>query len=218
MSSRRHASRDRSLRRSTTMAIGRGLVLVAVAVVVGIVLVNSVPTPGPATPSASQPAAAGSSHPRGSGGAAPAGTTTTTAASSATTAAPAMPPSKVKVAVANGTNDAVPLGATHLADALHALGYQVLAPMDTTQPQSSSAVYFAPGYDQAAAALAHRLQLSPSVVAPLPSSVPVSNVSGADVVVIEGPNLAQRFKTATTLAQATPAGAGGGTTTTAHGS
>lgn len=198
MSQGRHAADDRSLGRSTTLALGRGLLLVGVAVVISVVLLHTVPTPA-TSPSGAGPArspatsAAISRHRPGSGA------TTTTVA-----------PSQVAVLVANGTS--VGKGASHLSTALGSAGYHMLTPTDTTQAQSASAVYFVPGYADAAAAIANLLQLSPSTVQGLPSGLPVPSVAGADIVVVEGPDLAQRFSSSSSLTTATSTAA---TSTTA---
>lgn len=201
MSQGRHAADDRSLGRSTSLALGRGALLVGAAVVIGVVLLHTVPTPG--------------ASPAPSGSPAGAGTTVTTvrhrSAVSPATTATSVPRSQVSVLVANGTS--VGLGASHLSTALGAAGYHVLTPTNTTQSQSASAVYFVSGYADAAAALATLLQLGPSTVQGLPSSLPVPSVAGADIVVVEGPNLAQRFAsssslTATTGTPSTTAGPG----------
>jgi hypothetical protein len=174
----------------------RGLGLVAAAVAVGVVLLGTVPTPRRVatvavhkaerhktlTTVAPKARSRHSSKPRRS----PSPTTVNS-----------LPASRVTVLVANGTG--VGLGATHLDQALRSAGYKTLGPMNTTRPESAPAVYFASGYDQAAAALAQRLRLPPSSVTPLPASVPVTSYRGADVVIIEGTTLAHEYSTTSTL-------------------
>lgn len=197
MSQGRHAADDRSLGRSTSLALARGILLVGVAVVISVVLLHTVPTPGTrptgAGPASSPaPSTATSRHRSGSGA------TTTTAAA----------PSQIAVLVANGTS--VGKGASHLSTALGAAGYHMLTPTDTTQAQSASAVYFVPGYADAAAAIANLLQLGPSTVQAVPSGLPVPSVAGADIVVVEGPHLAQRFSSSSSLTATTSTTAGTG--------
>lgn len=206
MSRGHHSTDDRSFSRSTGLALGRGLVLLAVAVVVGIVLLNSVPTPTPKVPASTPPS------PTSTVPAKHHGTTTTTVPPATSTT---LAPSKVAVLVANGTS--VAKGATNLSNALKPLGYKLLAPVDTTSAATGSAVYFAPGYDQAAASLAQLMKLSPSSVQPLPSSLPVASVSGADVVVVEGPTLAQRFTNPTSIAPPSGGTTSGGSATSTPG-
>lgn len=191
MSQGRHAADDRSLGRSTGIALGRGALLVAAAVVISVVLLHTVPTPG------ASPGTAG-----------PTATTATTAttnrhrsASAPVTTGTTLARSQISVLVANGTS--VGSGASHLSTALGALGYHMLTPTDTTQSQSASAVYFASGYSDAAAAMATLLQLGPATVQPIPSPPPVPSAGSADIVVVEGPHLAQRFASATSLSAAT---------------
>ncbi|GEM_PF-4982807 len=200
----RHASRDGSLHRSTAMATLRGLGLVAAAVAIGIVLLSSVPTPGRVATAAVHKAGRHRTLPTVARKARSKGRSRAHRSASPTTTN-SLPPSKVTVLVANGTGAG--LGATHLDQALRSAGYRTLGPMNTTQPESSPAVYFVSGYDQAAAALAQRLHLPPSSVAPLPASVPVTSSGGADVVIIEGTTLAREYSTSSTLPSRQPGAA-----------
>lgn len=162
------------------------------AVVVGVVLLRTVPTPKAPAGSAS--------------------TTTTTVASpsapdnsgeTTTTTAPAtlLPPSKVTVLVANGTS--VPAGATNMVNALKQLGYLVLVPYDTTSAATASAIYYQAGYKPEAEALATLLSQPASEVAPVPSPLPVRTTLSFDVMVVEGPALATRFANPVSLAKST---------------
>ena len=66
---------------------------------------------------------------------------------------------------------------------------------------SSSTIYYAPGFQASATSIASTLGVAASQVQPLSSSVPVSSVAGADVVVVIGPDVANRSSsTATTAA------------------
>lgn len=158
------------------MALGRAAILIGVAVVLGILLlqVGSRP-PVRATSSAV---------------AASATTTTTTAPATTTTA---IPRSSVHVLVANGTT--VPNAATNFTTQLQAQGWQTLPPVDATSSVSSSGVYYAAGKQAAAAAVAAAVGAKPTAVQALTSSLPVSSVAGADVVVVLGPDLATHAPT-----------------------
>lgn len=177
---------------SSGPALGRGLLLLVVAVVVGIVILRSVPTPVPpgGTTSTTAPSSTASTQPPNNPLAA--GPPVTTAS---------LPPSKITVLVANGTT--VPAGAGNLRSALQALGYNLLLAYDTTAPAASSAIYYATStYKQSALTLATLLGQPASLVAALPStatSVQLTTTAGANVVIIEGPTLAQRFASPVTL-------------------
>lgn len=211
--SQRGPGGEEPLGRTARVALGRGLALLAVAVVVGIVLLHTLGPPRaaqagqpPVSPSPTTSASPSTSTGSGS-------PTTTVPPTTTTTLAPA----KVTVLVANGTGKG--LGATHMSAALKSVGYHTLAPVNTTSPQSSPAVYFASGYDQAAAAIANLIKLGPSTVAPIPSSPPVASATGADVIVIEGTALAQTYSSSTTLpAGSTSTGATTATTAAPTGS
>ncbi len=122
------------------------------------------------------------------------GTTTTTAAASTTTST--VPHSTVKVLVANGTQ--APNAAGHFAQQLQQQGWNVSTPTNTTSAASASTIYYAPSQQQAAEEVASELGVAKTSVQPLSSSVPVASVSGNDVVVVVGPDLAGNGFPATT--------------------
>lgn len=158
------------------IAAGRAAVLIVVAVVLGILLlqVGSRPVAHVATtPAAASPPTT-----------APAPTTTTTIAKGS-----------VHVLVANGTT--APSSATDYVNSLHGQGWATLPPEDTTVPASASAVYFAPGQQAAASALAAAVGVK-TAVQPISSAVPVSSTTGADVILILGPGLANSGPAAST--------------------
>ena len=187
----RHAADDGSFRRSTGMAAGRGALLLGVAVVLGIVLLNAVDD----TPSAR----VSTGDDRSTTTVAPEETTTTQAATTTTTVA-ARAPKDVKVLATNGTD--VKGAARKATDVLRAAGYNVLAPVDARRADATS-VYFAPGYEREAQAVASALALSPASVKALPTPPPVADLRGANVLVVVGPDVAGRL-----------VGAGTATTTT----
>jgi LytR cell envelope-related transcriptional attenuator len=165
-----------------TVALGRALVLVVVAVIIGaIVLHKSAPT----TSGASTPVATTAST------APPTGVTTTTAPSSHTaTSGTARPPSQVLTLVANGTRTS---GAgARVSAALQRAGYDVLPATNSNASANSSAIYYTAGYDREAVAVAGVLGLGPSTVQPVPTQSPVANPHNAKVIVVVGPDLARQ--------------------------
>jgi hypothetical protein len=185
------------------MAAGRGAALLAVAVILGIVLLNAADDP-PA-----EVVATGSAD--DDGGKA---TTSTTQAQVLTTLAPAplRAPKDVKVISANGTT--VKGVARKVTDELKAAGYNVLAPTDAPQRTQASSVYFAGDFEREAKAVGESLGLPVTAVQALPAPPPLPDTRGANVVVVVGPELAQRLSTTATTAAANPA-AGATTSTTA---
>ncbi len=159
--------------------------MLVVAVVIGILLLNKVDdTPG-------RQISAGDD-----GGDDTAETTTTAPPPPPTTVAP-RPPREVKVLSANGTK--VSGAAGKVRDVLKAQGYNVLAPTEAKEVEAS-AVYFAPGFEREAQAVAQALKLPPGSVQPLPAAAasPVADVRGANVVAVVGPDLARQGGPATT--------------------
>lgn len=173
----RHAAGDGSFGRSAGMAAGRAAAVLLVAVVIGIVLLNKVDDP------VRQVSAGGGGNTTEE--------TTTTVATPVPTTLPARPPAEVKVLSANGTKVNGAAGRTR--DALKALGYNVLSPIETKRPVEASVVFFTPGFDREAQTVAQALKLQPTSVQPLPAAdaLPVSDLRGANVVVVVGPDLAK---------------------------
>ncbi|HWH35960.1 MAG TPA: LytR C-terminal domain-containing protein [Acidimicrobiales bacterium] len=182
MSRGQHAADDNSFNRSASGAVLRGVALIVVAVVLGIVLLQATDDPLPLD------TAGGDGEP----GVTEA--TTTTAASPAlpTTTTPpvtALDPSTITVLVANGAGIAGLAGdVTELVDEA---GFVTATPTDVRAGASAeeSTVYYTPGFEEAASAVAEVLDPVPSV-APLPDPPPVSDLAGANVVVVAGPDAA----------------------------
>lgn len=135
----------------------------------------------------------------------PAGGHSTSPTPTSTTLPAARPPSQVKLLVANATS--VSGAAGRLDSSLKAAGYNTLAPTNASSAASSSTVYYIAGYKAEAAALAVTLGLGASAVLAMPSTPPVASLGGADLVVVVGPDLANRSSGSAT---------GSGTTTTSH--
>jgi hypothetical protein len=114
----------------------------------------------------------------------PAGHTPTTASTTTTTE----PHSSVTVVVANGTN--VNGEAAHYSTVITAGGWKMETPTDATTMVSTSSVYYAAGQQEAAATIATTIGVKPASVLPLTTAVPVSGISGIDVVVVIGADLA----------------------------
>lgn len=181
------------------MAAGRGAALLAVAVVLGIVLLNAADDPPVEQVTAGR-----------SDDTAPVATSTSVAPTTAATTA-ARAPKDVKVISANGTT--VKGVARKVTDQLKSAGYNVLAPTDTPQRAQASVVYFAGGFEREAQAVAASLGLAPTTVQALPTPPPVPDTRGANVVVVVGPELAQRLSATAATTATTAAGAGTATTT-----
>ena len=203
-----HAASDGSFGRSAGIQIGRAVGLIAVAAVIGIILLHH---SGPST-------TAVAAH--GTTTTAPSHPTSTTATTPTTTSAALRPPSSVKVLVANGTvAGGASGGSQHLAGevstTLHAQGYDTLAAVNANQNVTASIVYFQPGYQKEAAALAQSLALPASAVQAMPAQPPVASLNGANILVVAGPDLSKSASsTTTTTAHATTTTIA--TTTTVH--
>jgi hypothetical protein len=160
---RRRAVRG-SFLRSLLGSAARGTGLIAVAVLIGIVLLQF--TDEGSTDAASR---------REERPLAPSPPSTTT------TAGPRQP-AAVRVIVLNASGRARQAGP--LSDRLAAVGYQVLPP-GTVDRAPASVVYFRPGFETEARALAAATGLSPAV-RPLSSATALTEVEGADCVVVIG--------------------------------
>lgn len=159
--------------------MGRGLLLLAVAFVIGIFLLNQVDAPENASQVTS-----------GSDDDTEEATTTTTAAPVVTTTTAALrQPKDVRVLTANGTS--IKGAGGRIKDKLLAAGYNALAATDTKTPATASAVYFTAGFEREAAVIAQLLGLAPTTVQAMPDPVPVADLKAANVLVVVGPEIAQ---------------------------
>ncbi|MGI8791581.1 MAG: LytR C-terminal domain-containing protein [Acidimicrobiales bacterium] len=173
----KHAAADGSFGRSAGGAVGRGVVLLAVALGIGLLLLNAV-----------------EAEPPGSNVAAGPKQTTTTVApdpkATTTTLPPVKQPAEVKVLVANGST--VNGAASKTNDKLKSPGYNVLAGVNATVKVQAAVVYFAAGFDREAAVLATVLGLDPAaVVKPMPAQPPVADLQSANVLVVVDDALAK---------------------------
>lgn len=174
--------------KSTGTAAFRGIALIAVAVVLGFVLLSSgldddgtsVEAGGTDRTTTTTTTAAG-----GTDGTAPEGTTDTTSAVP-------KPPNEVRVLVANGSG--VQGAAGTLNDAIKAKGYIGLDPKNAAAKVPATVVYFAEGFQREAAAVATAIGADPAAIQPLPNPPPLEDpatLQDANVLIVLGPDVAQ---------------------------
>lgn len=207
----RYAADDGSFARSAGGAGARGLVLLAVALLIGIVLLNATD----ADPPGSTVSARGDSDTSADEGAGDEGDEGDAADAPTTvpppTTAPAKPPKDVKVIVANGSD--VNGAAGNAKSALDPGGYNMLAPANAPKVPETS-VYFSPGYEADAAAVAAALGLPDTTIKAIPAPPPF-DTKGAHVAVVIGADHGQKFAAAPAAGPTTTAAAVTATTTTA---
>jgi hypothetical protein len=165
--------------------MARGALLLAIAVVLGVVLLNTFDDGK--DPFAQSLVATDTSTTT---------TTTVTAPPTTTTTAPARPalraPADVKVLPANGTSTNR-FGA-RVGDKLKESGFNVLSAVDsTTKPVTATAVYFTPGYEGEAADIASKLGLPATAVRSGAPTVRTDELRGANVIVVAGTDLVSKI-------------------------
>ena len=170
----RHAATDGSFGRSAGGAALRGAGLLAIAVVLGIILLRN----GGGDPYSRAVQTLGTPTPE----------VTVKGPTPTTQTVPVRVPGEIKVLPANGTSTSG-AGLT-IFNRLKQAQYNVLAATNTSSPASTSNVYFNPGFDREARVIAQLLGLPDSAVQPMPTPPPVNN-PGADVIVVVGPDLAK---------------------------
>ena len=156
----------------------RGVVLVAVAVVLGFFVLRAIDDTG-GGPTADEIAAANDTT--GSSEDPTGGSTDTTAAPTA------RPPGEVVVLVANASGVQGAAGAQ--AEAIAAGGYQVLPAANAPSEVEATQILATAGYEADAAALAAAIGAPAESVAAMPDPVPL-DLTGAQVLVLLGPDLA----------------------------
>ena len=155
----------------------RGVVLVAVAVVLGFFVLRAMEDTGGGPTSEEIEAANDTTAP-----------TDDAAASTDTTAAPApRPPGEVVVLVANASG--VQGAAAEQSEAIAGGGYQVLPAANAPSEVEATQVLATAGYEADAAALAAAIGAPPESVAAMPDPPPL-DLTGAHVMVMLGPDLA----------------------------
>lgn len=146
-----------------------GVIIVVVAVVVGLILLTKGYGSGPSEIS---PTSESSSQ--------------TTVVVSSTTTLPSNPPAGVKVKAVNATN--VQGLATKTRERLQVAGYTQVSVGDSPKPQEKTTVYYAPGSEADAQAVARALGLNADQVLQMPEPPPV-DLAGATVLVMAGLDL-----------------------------
>ncbi len=111
--------------------------------------------------------------------------TTTTLAKTSPSAGSSSSNSLITVRVFNGTT--ISGAAGKVTDQLAQLGYDVVAPSNSTnQSISVTEIYYLPSYQQKADQLAGALNLSASSVRPMSFSAPIPNIQPSDLNVVLG--------------------------------
>ena len=183
-----YAAGDGSFGRSAGGAVGRGVVLVLIAVAIGAFLLRSgfdnstggaQTTVGDSDPTEAQnpeDEEGETVDPAGDGNGDPADPATET------TAPPPLPtrePSQVKVAAVNGTGTAGLAGRT--ADLMGVHGYVTGAKNAASVPMAVSVIYYRAGFSEDAKAVATHLRAPADIIAPAPEDV-LSLIANADEV------------------------------------
>ncbi|MGH9150071.1 MAG: LytR C-terminal domain-containing protein [Acidimicrobiales bacterium] len=193
----RHAAGDGSFGRSAGAAAGRGVLLLAVALAVGIGLIQvaddlppgeqvTVVDPGGDGPETTRPGE----------------TATTLDDSTPLPTTPLRAPADVKVLVANASG--VARMAATVSDLIKPGAYNVLAPVTARAQSATSNVFYTEGFEGEAQVLAVSLSLVPTTAQAMPAPAPVANLSGTNLLVVVGKDLASRVAaTTTTTARAT---------------
>lgn len=174
--------------RSAGGAMLRGVMLIVVAVVLGIVLLQGTDGPDPFTAATED-----TTDTTGDGGDGDTPTTVPEIGDDGTTTttevAPSpVDPSTITVLAANGSGGVAGLAAA-VTEVVSEAGYET-APPTNSRVVESSVVYFTPGFEEAAGAVAQLFDPAPEV-APLPDPSPVEDLRGANVVLVASRDLAQ---------------------------
>jgi hypothetical protein len=166
--------------------------VVAVAILVAVGTRSSPPTSSSAQTTSTTTAAAGSSTTTTTTAAAGSGASSTTTTSShhhgASTTTTTVAHASVSVVVANATNTNGL--AAHYSNVIGAGGWKMGTPIDASTTQATSTVYYAAGQQAAAQSIANTIGVKPTQVQPLTTAAPVAGVTGTDVVVVVGQDLA----------------------------
>lgn len=190
-----HAAADGSFGRSAGVAAGRAAMLLGVAVLLGLLLLNTTDAEGPrvttrTTVDESNPTVPGSEDDE------PLDTTPE-----------ARPPGEVKVLSANATRTEGAAG--RITERLRLAGYNVVLPPTDAPREDASVVYFTPGYEVEAQVIAETLGVPLTSVRPLPTPAPIPDLRDAHVLVLVGPELANPTPTTSAPGATTTAAASG---------
>ncbi|MCI3949263.1 MAG: LytR cell envelope-related transcriptional attenuator [Acidimicrobiales bacterium] len=166
----------------------RGIALLVGAVVLGIVLLRATEPPSSLADASEGPVQEGTTTAPSTTEEPPDDESTTSSSSSTTTEEPAEEDAAL-VLVANAANQAGVAG--RLSGILETADFTVADPANATVDVSTSTVYFAPGFEAAAADVADLFDPHPAVAAmPDPPPVAAGDLSGANVILVAGPDLA----------------------------
>ncbi len=122
-----------------------------------------------------------------------AASTTTKPAAPTTTTTTAPPHVPVLAANASG----VPGAAGSVTTQLQTAGWDMLPPVNASARVTVTNVYYVAGQKGVAQSVAKALLLPASSVAPYTTSAPVSSIGTAEVLIVVGPDLANRTSTTT---------------------
>ena len=171
--------------RSTGTAAMRGFALIAVAVVVGFVLLSSgLDDDGSAVSAGDRTTTTTATTVEDGEG--------TTGSTTATTSAVPKPPNEVRVLVANASG--VQGAAGTLNEQLKAKGYIGLDPKNAAGNVATTIVYFVEGFQREAAAVATAIGTDPATVQALPNPPPLEDPGAfqdAHVLIVLGPDVAK---------------------------
>jgi LytR cell envelope-related transcriptional attenuator len=157
----------------------RGVVLVAVAAVLGFFILRAIDDTG----GGADVADTVTTEPAGGEG----GSDTTAAGSPEETTPSTRPAGEIIVLVANGSG--VEGAASRQVEALRGGGYQVLDPANAPANVDATQVWATSGFEADAAAMAAQIGAPEGSVQPMPNPPPMDS-QGAHVLVILGPDLA----------------------------
>ena len=166
--------------RDASAAVLKGAALIALAVIVGVFLLERSDSSGSAATGPTTPLHTTTTTVHNQ-------TTTTSSATSTTVkAAPAKTPDQLRLLVLNG--GAVSGAAAQMRSKLQQVGYtnQPQASTWTGHHQAGNTIMCKPGEDAAAVALSQQTALQGAKVVPWPSALPASVTSDVDCVVVVG--------------------------------
>jgi hypothetical protein len=177
-------------------AVRAAVVLVAFVVAVAVLVAvgtRSTPTTSSSaqTTSTTAATAGGSTTTTAAAGGGASHTTTSTTSRhghGATTTTTTVPHASVSVVVANATNTNGL--AAHFSNVIGAGGWKMGTPIDASTTEATSTVYYAAGQQAAAESIANTIGVKPAQVQPLTTAAPIAGVTGTDVVVVIGQDLA----------------------------
>ena len=177
-----HAADDGSFGKSAGGAMARGIALIVAAVILGVVLLRA--TDGTDLDAR----AADDTEDDGGSAIDESPDDTVDLPTPDTTLAPPRDPAEVTVLVANGAGIGGLAG--RIAETLNGANYVTAEPTNTRAPANESVIFYTPGYEADAAAIAALLSPTPRTEA-LPDPPPVESIGTANVLVVAAADLAE---------------------------